>query len=219
EDLQGSIEMVVFPRTYISTAGVFNKDEMVVVRGRVELRDDRLQLIVDAAETFTPLTAEERERAAVAEASIDERPAFAWSEARDRVWGGASGMVGPTDGRSDVNAGLAAGTPRDAREQRDEVVADETQDLAKDPQYQVLVTVPRDRAGGADGAIDVLKQVYDTLTSFDGNDLFRVYLPNGPETVELEFPNSTTKYCVGLTKKLEEIVGDGRVAVKVTQSP
>src|SRR5947199_405790 len=53
EDLTASVEATIFPRTYEATAAVWNADEVLLVLGRVEKRDDAPKLLVEHAVRFT----------------------------------------------------------------------------------------------------------------------------------------------------------------------
>jgi DNA polymerase-3 subunit alpha len=53
EDLTGSSEVTVFPRTYEQTAGVWNADEIVLLLARVEQRDETPKLLCEHAVPFT----------------------------------------------------------------------------------------------------------------------------------------------------------------------
>jgi DNA polymerase-3 subunit alpha len=50
EDLQGSIEVVVFPRVLEATAERWREDAVVLVTGSVKLRDDEPQLVCESVE-------------------------------------------------------------------------------------------------------------------------------------------------------------------------
>ncbi len=52
EDLTGSIEVTVFPRTYETTAGLWNTDEILLVLARVEQRDEDPKLLCEHAVRF-----------------------------------------------------------------------------------------------------------------------------------------------------------------------
>src|SRR5438552_9702204 len=53
EDLTGSSEVTVFPRTYEQTAGVWNTDEILLLLARVEQRDETPKLLCEHAVPFT----------------------------------------------------------------------------------------------------------------------------------------------------------------------
>jgi len=52
EDLVGSLELVVFPKTYERTRDVWEMDAIVVVEGRVDAKDERKKLLCEKAERF-----------------------------------------------------------------------------------------------------------------------------------------------------------------------
>ena len=52
EDVQGRVEVTVFPKTFKKTEAVWEPDRIVLVRGKVEMRDERPQVICDAAEEY-----------------------------------------------------------------------------------------------------------------------------------------------------------------------
>jgi DNA polymerase-3 subunit alpha len=54
EDLNGTIEAVVFPRIYERSTELFREDIILVLDARVDTRGDRPQLVVDRAEEWTP---------------------------------------------------------------------------------------------------------------------------------------------------------------------
>jgi hypothetical protein len=53
EDLTGSSEVTVFPRTYEQTAGAWNADEILLLLARVEQRDETPKLLCEHAVPFT----------------------------------------------------------------------------------------------------------------------------------------------------------------------
>jgi DNA polymerase-3 subunit alpha len=54
EDLSGQIELVVFPRLYQATRTTVTQDSIVLVRARVDTRNDTPQLVCDSIEAFDP---------------------------------------------------------------------------------------------------------------------------------------------------------------------
>ncbi len=52
EDAQGQVEVTIFPRVYEETADLWQDDNILLINGKVDLRDDRLGIIVDSAEMF-----------------------------------------------------------------------------------------------------------------------------------------------------------------------
>jgi DNA polymerase III subunit alpha len=52
EDLHGGLEVIVFPKTYEKTRGIWEPGSVVVVEGKVESKDERKKLLCERAETF-----------------------------------------------------------------------------------------------------------------------------------------------------------------------
>ena len=53
EDLTGSIEIVAFPKVYEEASTVIYEDSIVLVQGRLELREDEIKLIANAILPFS----------------------------------------------------------------------------------------------------------------------------------------------------------------------
>ena len=69
DDLEGSVEILVFGKALAEYEGALGVDSVVVVRGRVDHKDaDKTCLVVQSVEPFEP-TAEELERAKAAAAT------------------------------------------------------------------------------------------------------------------------------------------------------
>jgi len=54
EDLDGSIEVLVWPNVYASTKDLWEEGNILLVQGKVRLRDDRVQLYCDGVRHYQP---------------------------------------------------------------------------------------------------------------------------------------------------------------------
>jgi hypothetical protein len=52
EDLQGSVEVVVFPKVFAETANAWTDDSVVLVTGRIDHRDDSAQILCEAVHAW-----------------------------------------------------------------------------------------------------------------------------------------------------------------------
>jgi DNA polymerase-3 subunit alpha len=52
EDMHGQVEVTIFPRVYEQTAALWQDDNILLITGKVEMRDDQPKIIVDGAELF-----------------------------------------------------------------------------------------------------------------------------------------------------------------------
>ena len=57
EDLSGTIELVVFPRTYQQSRTLLVEDSVVLIKGKIDARNDTPQIVCDSVEAFDPDTA------------------------------------------------------------------------------------------------------------------------------------------------------------------
>ncbi len=61
EDLDGRVEVMVWPKVYASTRDLWNEGNILVVEGKVRLREDRVQLNCDYVRHYQPTPAEGEE--------------------------------------------------------------------------------------------------------------------------------------------------------------
>jgi DNA polymerase-3 subunit alpha len=66
EDLDGRVEVMVWPKVYASTTDLWQEGNILLVEGKVRLRDDRLQLSCETVRRYQPEAAQ-REEPMVAE--------------------------------------------------------------------------------------------------------------------------------------------------------
>lgn len=57
EDLSGTIELVVFPRIYQQSRTLLVEDAVVLIKGKIDARNDTPQIVCDSVEAFDPDTA------------------------------------------------------------------------------------------------------------------------------------------------------------------
>ena len=92
EDLTGSVEVTVFPRTYEATAGLWRTDEILLVLARVEQRDEEPKLLCEHAVRFDDEGVREIRRVA------EERRQLLAKRAKFSRTGNGSGSPGPGAG-------------------------------------------------------------------------------------------------------------------------
>ncbi len=69
EDLDGQIEVMVWPRIYAETSDLWTEGEILLIEAKVRQRDDRVQLSCDKARHYQPVISE-KETAAPSSAEI-----------------------------------------------------------------------------------------------------------------------------------------------------
>jgi DNA polymerase-3 subunit alpha len=69
------------------------------------------------------------------------------------------------------------------------------------------------RSGDQAQDMHLLGRVHEVLHQFEGQDRFSLYLANGRQRVQLDFPNDTTGYCSSLAQQLTDMLGQGALQV------
>jgi len=59
EDLTGSIDLVVFPEAYEKHSALLKDDKIVQIRGKLDERNDSLQMICETVQVYTPISGED----------------------------------------------------------------------------------------------------------------------------------------------------------------
>jgi len=78
--------------------------------------------------------------------------------------------------------------------------------------HHLHITLPR----SVDLEQDIVRlgQLYDLLQSQPGDDRFSLYVQQGPRRIQLDFPNTTTRFSIGLQGQIEAMLGAGSVRVE-----
>ena len=184
EDLTGSVEATIFPRTYEATAAVWNADEILLVLGRVEKRDDAPKLLVEHAVRFSDAgSAEIRRALADTTERLAKRAKFARPVGDGRLAGPATGgsAAGPAAGgtsarppysRTPENGGSAPSVPS-AQGSSSQIVPPAS------PAARPLELVIRFRETlSYERSVEVFKRISDVLRDFSGASAVVLELPN-----------------------------------------
>jgi DNA polymerase III alpha subunit len=167
EDVQGTIEVIVFPRTYEETHELWKVEKMVVVRGKVDTKGGNGPKIIceKVDDTITHVAPESKH---------DQQPT-------------------PSSGSS------AAPNLQPAP-------------MGSELTYHLQITVHR--SGDSERDRQQLRSVYELVTSYEGQDTFSLFIPNGQKRLQLDFPNTRTRHCVELQQRLTEMLGATAVRVE-----
>ncbi|MFQ5593183.1 MAG: DNA polymerase III subunit alpha [Anaerolineae bacterium] len=283
EDLEGSVEVTLFPRTWEHSREVWEVDNLVILQGKVDVRNDRAQVICQKAKLYQPEdnVAPAPPQGAESTPSLDhqattrvgnepapppqptetesapsipnEMPPDVLREEPQPYVADAS-MTRPDDSgeSADEHASASSGDgpsvsqppppdklrtprrtqdgPQDGESSGNGVSGEESAPAngsttmpafdSDGPAFHLLITLKHSEDEEAD--IQRIGKVYDVLTQFEGHDRFSLIVirpPTGSNDrtgagVKLDFPNDTTRYCVGLLKNLEDIVGRDAVQVQ-----
>jgi DNA polymerase-3 subunit alpha len=229
EDLQGSIELVVFTRVWADVSRWLTPGSIVLVRGKVDSeRGDPKVLADEITREFTMVTP-----ASAPSAPAEAEPAGdAWApDDLVEAWPEAEVIVSasaPTDAPAPAAqpARVAeapasdswAVVPEPASPLNEAQVAltllteQPTVESVGDPR---MVTVRLHSTGDRERDARRMRRVHGLLTSYPGRDHFVFHVYEASRRYHLEFPNSTTGYCADLRRELTMLLGEGSVQVEV----
>ncbi|HEV8635283.1 MAG TPA: DNA polymerase III subunit alpha [Chloroflexota bacterium] len=226
EDAHGSVEVVAFPRVYAQTRGHWREGAMLLIRGKVELREERPQVVVDALEPIDPEApfAAPSDLPAAEPPAAPTEPAVAVAAANGGLAveaADAAGAPAETNGRAPAASrervvvgpqarGAATAPPsrggKNGYGHGREPEPTNSRPQPSGPPKRLVITLPAGPQGGVDGSL--LLGVIDVLESHagTGNDAVAVRVPSGLGTVELDRPGLTLHYGIQVTHQLRRLL-------------
>jgi len=225
EDLQGSIEVVVFPRVYAATRDLWEEDKILIVRGRVDAERGDPKILCDSAQDYL-LTARPVDegaaaappvsvpRAAPPQASAPQPPPQAAEASVPTVVREAPGAYKTNGGRrgSGGRGNGHNGNGNGARHKSAppvQAVAPATAREAGPAPRHVDLIVRRTGNQGVDVAL--VQEVCGLLDEAKGNDTFSIMVVNDTGRVRVDFPKRTTGWSPVLARSLGELLGEDGV--------
>ena len=227
EDLQGTIELVVFTRVWAEIVGWIQPRKIVIAKGKVDAERGDPKILADSITTefslVRPRLAEPEpslrvngpdlalpldEDAPPAEVPVAEEEAEApavvaapreAAEAEVPISAGALDRRAEASPVSPVWAEAALGLVAESREPGD-----------NDPR---MLTVRLTSTGDTQRDARRLRRVHGLLQSYPGRDRFVFHVFEASRQYHLEFPNSTTGVCKELTVQLAALLGEGMFSV------
>src|SRR5581483_4526302 len=206
EDLTGSVEVIVFPRTLERSADLWREDAVLVVEGKLDLRDERPQVVCESARAWSE-SAAPAPAGRPARAAGEPPPAGGAARPRRAESSPAPGRNGAaTNGHSPPAA--ARGKAPDEPEARD---SGPPPGLAAGERPRVRITIPR--RGHVVEDMRLLEAAHALLREHPGDDLYELVLSAGTRRVRLANPHSRVAWSPSLGENLRALLGRDNVEV------
>ncbi len=182
EDLTGSVEATIFPRTYEATAAVWNNDEILLVLGRVEKRDEAPKILVEHAVPFNDQGIRDIKRAAAETAErLAKRARFIRPSNGGPYAGPASGGPSPRPPYSGTpNGAGAASSMSSPQRSSSENVPPPSPDASDSARRPTELVIRFREALDYERSIAIFQRIQQVLKDFAGG-----------ATVVLELPRAT----------------------------
>jgi DNA polymerase-3 subunit alpha len=240
EDLESTIELVVFPKTLEQYSDLLQDDAVLQITAKVDNRRDTLQLIVESCASLDTLARTDATAVVQPEMDIEGRgeeeeavpepdalPAAPEPHSADGAAPAATApqpVVPPPQSpvatpaptviraRTKVSLDSDAGNGNGNGNGHEHGYADNGSGESYQPPTRCLhLYLPR--TGDFDADVGLMQAADSLLRSYEGADRVQLYLPNGIGTVVLR-PRYTVNLSPALVEELERMVGSEGVAVE-----
>ena len=240
EDIQGSVELVIFPRTWAKYAEILRSEEVLLVSGKADTEKTDPKILVNKIEIvqLTNVQIENREEPPahdpVGNLPLEEDFLFLTPEEdkSKKLDNPATESVESTSAEpvkvfaaappqkleekkaelpeSSLSVDLAV---RDLEpEERVNIQADDSSESQKEKNKILLLQLAS--CGSKNRDIRRLKQIYGFLTSTPGKDHFAFICEENGQSYRLEFPNDNTYINDSLLRELKGMIGDQNISVE-----
>ena len=212
EDLQGRCDLTVFPKIFASTPEhLLEEGSVVLVRGKVEKRDDHINILVDEiTDNFSYAQAAEKDNLP---GFVSPPPPPTWED--EEAFSSGFMEEEPAYGDEPWAPVYGGGQKSEIGSQKSEVGGqkseDELQPVSQPDPRELCVRFPLGEDGEKNNRL--LIEVVTLLRSHQGQDSFLFEVSDGRGVVEIDFPNDSTHYCTELEEGLVALLGTGCLEV------
>jgi DNA polymerase-3 subunit alpha len=221
----GTIDVVIFPRTWQKCQDIVSEGEIIRVKGKFDTSRGDPQIIAeDVSQNFT-----------VQLADTNGNGSYDYGYAYDAGWMTGDEDDLPPEAR-ESNSDAADAPPLEAApavppaSEPDEPAPEEAAPPAPPPAYELpphlqevlnggarqseqrWIYVFFQRSGDDDRDQRRLQRVYNTLLEYPGGDRFTIVTESAGQSVQLDF-DITTDVCEDLIRNLQKIVGDQNIQI------
>jgi DNA polymerase-3 subunit alpha len=241
EDLQGTLELVLFSRVWREVEAWIDINQIVVVHGRLDNDRGSPKVLVDKITTELP----EME---APDPKPNPAPSVPNPVAQDPGNIGKAGAVAtldedlstelievsedpalesalaahpierdPDKGNGDLPGEILGGSDPDANHFESEETQQETvfiDTVRPQSSERWMIAISIRSSGDRERDVLRLRRVHGLLSSHPGGDRFAFYVYESSRRYHLEFPNSTTDFSPDMQARLQRMLGEGAVAVE-----
>jgi DNA polymerase-3 subunit alpha len=227
EDLQGTIELVIFSRVWGEVSPWLELDTILVVEGRIDRERGEPKVLVDKITThFDEVESTELLPQSENFKNVDPPDVFALPEIKHEIEQPAprpaempqeevltpavelKSAILPEDVRSIVS------TTVDEEALHPVEVLPIPDILRSAPTEAQMITINLETTGDQQRDALRMRRVHGLFTSYPGNDRFAFQLFEASRRYLIEFPSHSTGYCADLHAQLVALLGEGAIRVE-----
>ena len=178
EDLESSIEIMVWPKTYENTRELWQEGNFLRVQGKVKMKDEKLQVTCDAVEIYNPEALPKNVGEVSAASKIEKSNGRSTNgvNGNGKNGNGSNGNAKNGNGKTAINNALHKIT----------IVMHETEDEVQDDKY--------------------LNELVDLLKEYRGKDEVNLRIVNSERVTNLKLPSVFIDFSPDLVKRLGKYV-------------
>ncbi len=221
EDMNGACDVTVFPKVYEATKDILHEGRIVLVRGKVDVRNDRAGILADSLSTELPVRADsvEREQDEILQEPEpdynilppppdDFDPDDAGDFITNEISWTATWDLDKTDKPEPPATPSGNGNGNGKTSARSEPQAADS----PSPRRTLHIRLPLTEDARADN--QRLDEVLAMLASFAGEDRFTITISDARNQTRIIFPGRTTRYCSELVAGLQQLLGEDCLTVE-----
>jgi hypothetical protein len=217
EDPSGLAELTVFPKVFERTRALWQHDAVVFVKGKVDVREGKLQVVCDSAEEYSTEATSASTGTMPVQYAMPDADEAALAELGAEMPFEDPGQLPPPPEEppeegvqcsvSSVQCSVGSGqeAERSAQHAATQYTANGNgSETPVEPRHVAEARAPYQPARHLrifltrtnDYAEDVrrMRELFALLSSVNGHDRFTFYVPNPQGIVQLDFPNHSTSY-------------------------
>lgn len=230
EDPSGATELTVFPKVFERSRELWRNDALLLVKGKVELRDGKIQVLCDSAEEYQIPTDDRRPTTAApspspVQVAMPDAEEAALAEAEDPFSNDGAWLPPPPEEPSEevnsVQSSVVSSQKADRGNGGAPVaksnggnggvyapISEPARVIESAARYQAVrhLRIFLARTNDYDEDVRRMRELLSLLASADGRDRFTFYVPNPQGVVQLDFPNHSTSYSQ-VQGTLDELMG------------
>ncbi len=224
-DVQGNVELVIFPRTWKKFSDQIRKDEVLFAKGTVDTERSNPKILVDFVEKI------DLDKFSAAEQHLSESDTAQVNIGLENGSHGNSGLIAETDFWNDhefsnnastekISGKSSGGEYAEVDEENNsrielEDAGEGYQPLIENPNTKKckVIEITLNSTGSKQKDTRRLRQIYGILTSIPGNDQFAFLCRENGQTYRFDFPNNSTAVNDSLINELYGMVGEANVRI------
>ena len=222
-DVQGNVELVIFPGIWKKFSGQIRKDEVLLAKGKVDRERSDPKILVDFVEKI------DLDKFSIAAPRLSEIDTAQVNIGSDNGRSGNSDMIKETDPWNDPEFSNTASAKNISKKSSGGEYAEvderhnpriELEDTGEGYQPLIenlntkkckVIEITLNSTGSKQKDTRRLRQIYGVLTSIPGNDQFAFLCRENGLTYRFDFPNDSTAVNDSLINELYGMVGEANV--------